>query len=67
MKRIELLLTEEQYAAVAQTAYDSEKVYGEHIPLNAVIMTAVMRGVPILNFEIDAAKKKLIRTIRLVK
>lgn len=67
MKEVKLLLTDAQYNALAQLSYDAEQVYKEDIPLSAVVMTAAMKGMAAIRYELAAVKKNEFSKIRLVK
>jgi len=67
VKRVEVILTDEQFAALAQLSYDSTRAYGEYIPMAAVIMAASMRGMTALRYELESLEKNKHQTIRLVK
>lgn len=67
MKEVKVLLTDEQFNALAQVAYDAERLYGQYIPLTAVIMAASMKGLGAVRYEMESAKKNELHKIRLVK
>lgn len=67
MKEVRVFLTDEQYAALAQLMHDAELAYDKVIPLSAVIMAATVKGIPAVRYELECAKQKTTRTLRLVK
>ena len=53
MKQVRIQLTDEQYDALAQLAYDATIAYGKDIPLAAVIMCAAMKGMGAVRYEMN--------------
>ena len=67
MKEVKILLTDDQFNALAQLAYDAEHIYDQYIPITAVIMAATMKGLGAVRYELEAARKNELNKIRLVK
>jgi hypothetical protein len=61
MKEVRLRLTDDQYNALAQLAYDASRTYAKDIPLNAVIMAASMKGMAAVRYEMTNDKQPKLR------
>lgn len=59
MKQVRIQLTDEQYDALAQLAYDATTAYGKDIPLAAVIMCAAMKGMGAVRYEMNNTTPRL--------
>ena len=56
---VRLRLTEDQWDAILQVAYDASKVYGQDIPPTAVIMAATMKGLGAVRYEMTQDTPRL--------
>ena len=63
MKQVRLQLTDEQYDALAQLAYDATIAYGKNIPLAAVIMAASLKGMGAVRYEMNQDKQPRLRLL----
>lgn len=63
MVDIRLRITEDQWNAILQVAYDATKAYGQEIPPNAVIMAACMKGLGAVRYEMAADSTPKLRLV----